>query len=112
MVKKPWGYYEDIFRSKTTVIKKITVFPGHSLSYQKHLRRTEFWSVESGHGAIVLNDVVTDLQPGSHAFVPKLANHRLVNVGTEPLVVYEIQSGECDEEDIIRLSDEYGRQTF
>jgi len=31
------------------------------------------------------------------------------NIGVEPLVIYETQVGQCEEDDIIRLSDKYGR---
>lgn len=37
--------------------------------------------------------------------------HQVINDGDEPFVFIEIQYGDCDENDIVRLEDHYGRIT-
>jgi mannose-6-phosphate isomerase-like protein (cupin superfamily) len=37
------------------------------------------------------------------------ATHRIANTGKEPLVIVELQMGECREDDIVRLADDYQR---
>lgn len=36
--------------------------------------------------------------------------HRIKNIGDGPLIIYEVQVGECSEDDIIRIEDKYGRK--
>ncbi len=108
-VEKPWGAYYDIYRSKTTVVKKIVINPGCRISYQKHEHRVEFWSIECGKGIMTLNNGTRSVWAGCQIYVDKHDLHRISNTGTEPLVFFEIQSGECSEDDIIRISDDYGR---
>ena len=45
-----------------------------------------------------------------HIFIPKNTIHRIENIGEEELIFIEIQLGEnLEEDDIIRLEDDYGR---
>jgi mannose-6-phosphate isomerase-like protein (cupin superfamily) len=49
--------------------------------------------------------------PG-HTHVVKIgATHRIANTGTDPLVIVELQMGECREDDIVRLADDYKRDS-
>ena len=48
---------------------------------------------------------------GDHLLIKPLEKHMVKNIGTNPLVIYETQVGECDEDDIVRLSDKYGRES-
>ena len=108
-IAKPWGYYEDIFRSTEVVFKKIVVNPDSQLSLQTHSNRGEFWFVSSGTGFMVYNDLTKDLKPGDSMEIPRGFVHCLVNNGSEDLIVYEMQYGACSEDDIVRLDDKYGR---
>lgn len=104
-----WGYYIDMHRSDNTVVKEICINPGHRFSYQYHSEREEFWAIHSGIGQLTLNGEVFTVKPGSSIDINKYDKHRLANIGDEPLIFFEIQSGKCSEEDIVRLSDDYGR---
>jgi mannose-6-phosphate isomerase-like protein (cupin superfamily) len=46
---------------------------------------------------------------GDHFEVERGVHHRIVNVGDGDLTVIEVQTGICNEEDIVRLDDKYGR---
>ena len=42
-------------------------------------------------------------------YIKRMGPHGIKNVGTKPLVIYEMQFGKPDEDDIVRLKDKYGR---
>jgi len=109
IINKPWGYYEDIIREHTYVMKRIVVRPGQRLSLQKHENRSEFWVIMEGTGTIELGSVETPIKAGSTVSIQKKEIHRVSNTGKDHLVIYETQYGICLEDDIIRISDDYGR---
>jgi mannose-6-phosphate isomerase-like protein (cupin superfamily) len=108
-VDKPWGCYIDYFRSSQVVFKKLVVLPKQRLSYQYHNNRSEFWYVEAGQGVLTLNDDKITLEEGSFVLIKREEKHMIECVSDEALVIYEMQCGECDEDDIVRLEDKYGR---
>lgn len=109
VVQKPWGHYADHYRSSGCVFKIITVDSGQRLSLQSHEKRSEDWYVISGVGILELDGSRFELSAGSKFEIHKREIHRLENAGSEPLVVAEMQCGECDENDIVRIEDDYGR---
>jgi mannose-1-phosphate guanylyltransferase len=91
-------------------VKRISLKPNSRLSLQKHTHRTEHWVVVSGTGVITVGDVEFPASPGTTANIPKEEIHRLES-GDSGLVLIEIQRGsQLYEEDITRLSDDYGRK--
>jgi mannose-6-phosphate isomerase-like protein (cupin superfamily) len=118
-VEKPWGWYEDLYRDPTLVLKRICVMPGQALSLQQHMKRGETWILPGTDGAIItLGKYEGSSPPCWHQFgsfghttvyVPVGMEHRVHNSGSEPFVFLEVQEGECSEDDIVRLADNYGR---
>ena len=111
IVEKPWGPYEVLLDvpERGYKVKRIVVYPYQQFSLQYHKRRTEHWSIVSGTGTITLNGKEYDVSVGSNWGILPKAIHRATAGGTEDLVFIETQIGECDEDDIIRLEDDYGR---
>lgn len=111
VVNKPWGYYSDIERRKDLVFKKIVVFPGHKLSLQYHNKRSEIWYIESGFAKVTIDDDILKMTDGSSINIPIKASHRVENLSKDfNLIIFEVQLGECDENDIVRIEDDYGRE--
>jgi mannose-6-phosphate isomerase-like protein (cupin superfamily) len=118
---KPWGKYEDIFRSDELVLKKITVDPKQRLSLQNHLKRSEFWVVTKGEclceTGVGERDTrfrdsprnVRRLRVGECVVVACGEVHRLINDTPRECQVVELQWGDCKEGDIHRLEDDYER---
>jgi len=78
---------------------------------QKHFHRAEHWVVVSGTAEITRDDEVFILTENQSVYIPLGAVHRLVNPGSIPLELIEVQSGSyLGEDDIVRLSDNYGRE--
>ena len=113
LIEKPWGYYTDIYRpdDKKVVFKQIVVDPDGQLSNQFHKKRTEFWYIVSGEGVVTVENFDIYVTDDDHLLIKPLERHMVKNIGVEPLVIYETQVGECDEDDIVRLSDKYGRES-
>jgi len=107
---RPWGAYEVLSDAADCKVKRITVDPGQRLSYQRHAQRSEHWFVVSGVGIVTLDDTRRAVGPGDAVDVPVHTAHRIRNDGREPLVFVEVQTGAYfGEDDIERLSDDYGR---
>jgi mannose-6-phosphate isomerase len=91
-------------------VKRIEVLPGQRLSYQKHARRAEHWMVVQGAARFTLDGVERTVRVGETADIPIGALHRVENPGPEPLIFIEVQRGDyLGEDDIVRVSDDYGR---
>jgi mannose-6-phosphate isomerase-like protein (cupin superfamily) len=91
-------------------VKRLTVLPGHRLSYQSHAKRHEHWFVVGGQALVTLDGRQIRLATGEDVDIPVGAAHRVENPGPTPLVFIEIQTGSYfGEDDIVRLEDDYGR---
>ena len=111
-VARPWGWYDSIDAGPRHQVKRITVKPGASLSLQKHHHRAEHWVVVSGTAEITNGDQVLLLSENQSTYIPLGQVHRLANPGKLPLEIIEVQSGSyLGEDDIVRLTDHYGRTT-
>jgi mannose-6-phosphate isomerase len=109
-VIKPWGSYTNILEEEYTKVKKISIDPGESPSYQYHFKRSEVWVLVKGTAKVKINDLFYEYKSGDILFIPKEAKHQITNIGSEELVFIEIQMGEYfGEDDIVRLEDNYGR---
>ena len=89
--ERDWGYYE-VLHEGVYKIKILTVYPGKSLSIQKHQHRNEHWIFPHN------NDYV---------FIEKGEVHTLHNPTSENIQVVEVQTGtyfgEDDEEKLFHL---------
>jgi mannose-6-phosphate isomerase-like protein (cupin superfamily) len=108
--QRPWGNFENLLEEDYCKVKKITIFPNQSPSYQYHYRRSETWIIINGYGELKLDDTLIKIKPKDVIEIPKLSKHQIMNTSSENLVFIEIQTGEYfGEDDIVRLDDKYGR---
>lgn len=108
--ERPWGSFTVIDRGENYQVKRIEVLPGKRLSYQRHARREEHWTVVRGRALFTLDDAERTVFVGESVDIPVGAAHRVENPGDELLVFIEVQRGPyLGEDDIERLSDDYGR---
>ena len=109
-VTRPWGSYDAIGHGPRFQVKRITVQPGASLSLQMHHHRAEHWIVVSGTARVIDGEKDYLLTENQSTFIGVGVIHSLENPGKIPLELIEVQSGSyLGEDDIIRLSDAYGR---
>lgn len=108
--KRPWGHYKVLLDSKNCKVKEITVNPGQRLSYQYHIHRAEVWTVIKGNLTIVLDGEKVFRKYGESIKIPRGAQHRAWNETNKEVRFIEVQTGTSfDENDIIRLEDDYNR---
>jgi D-beta-D-heptose 7-phosphate kinase/D-beta-D-heptose 1-phosphate adenosyltransferase len=107
--ERDWGYWRvlDHKPEKGYKVKELVIYPGKSLSDQKHFERSEQWQVLQG---IVKMDTeynaienITHLEAHSRPYeIGMEVWHKASNPGTENAHILEIQWGVCYEEDIER----------
>jgi mannose-6-phosphate isomerase len=107
---RPWGFFEILADAPDHKIKRITVYPGQRLSYQRHFRRSEHWYLISGKAVVTRNGQDIELAAGGAMDLPVGTWHRIRNPGPQNTVLVEVQTGEYfGEDDIERSDDDYGR---
>ena len=137
-LEKPWGAYlcsdekqAQVFSDKffdgidvdsLKVANKLSpkiliVKPNMRLSWQYHIRRAEIWQVDKGQVGVVQSD--TDIEnelknymPGDQIKLSQGERHRLVglaNYGVVAEIWQHTHENPSDEDDIIRLQDNFNR---
>lgn len=110
LVHRPWGSYQTIDLSERFQVKRLVVKPGAAISLQYHHHRAEHWVVVAGTAEVRRGDETIILHENESTYIPQGTTHRLANPGRIPLQIIEVQSGSyLGEDDIVRLSDTYGR---
>jgi mannose-6-phosphate isomerase len=107
---RPWGWFEVLSDDASHKVKRMTVEPGHRLSYQRHAHRSEHWFVVAGDAIVTLDGAEHVVATGEAIDIAVGVAHRVANRGAIPLVFIEVQHGTYfGEDDIERLDDDYGR---
>ena len=107
--ERDWGYWRvlDHKPEKGYKVKELVIYPGKSLSDQKHFKRSEEWNVLEGTVKMDTewNSIQSSilLEQKSRTFeIGKEVWHKASNPGTENTHILEVQWGDCYEEDIER----------
>lgn len=102
-----WGKYRVVDSSvfgdgSKALTKELRIEPGAQMSYQRHMRRSEVWTVVSGRGEVVLDGETTEVGIGS---VVQIERGRMHSARAfEELDIIEVQLGDIlVEEDIERF---------
>tara|TARA_R100000406_G_C3111342_1_gene124446 strand:+ start:669 stop:1004 length:336 start_codon:yes stop_codon:yes gene_type:complete len=107
-VNKPWGWYKDLKRTPQLVVKQLYVKPFSRFSLQRHFKREEAWYIVSGIGKVTIDQMIYTIGPGDTYIVKPGQVHRL-EAYADGVEFVEVQRGECFEDDIERLEDDFGR---
>jgi len=108
---RPWGNFTILDEGNGYKVKRIEVFPGKRLSYQRHSKRAEHWFVVSGTAKVTLDDEAIILSNGESIDIAIGAAHRVENPESSGNCIFiETQTGTYfGEDDIVRLDDDFGR---
>tara|TARA_R110000796_G_C14474916_1_gene426008 strand:- start:571 stop:927 length:357 start_codon:yes stop_codon:yes gene_type:complete len=112
IINKPWGYEEIIVHTDKYVMKKLFIKAGQRLSRQLHIRKDETVYVSKGLLLLDLsindneNNVMKLGEGRSWRIIPKTI-HRFAAPEDENVELFEVSTPELN--DIVRLSDDYGR---
>lgn len=105
---RPWGSFEKFDLEGVVSIKVIQVNPNKRLSLQYHLRRDEYWKILYGNPVVTVDNKQFQARPGMEFYIKRGTNHRIM-CEDDQAIFLELCYGIFDEEDIIRVSDDYGR---
>ena len=105
---RPWGDFERLTKDVPSTVKIITVNQNQSTSLQYHYRRQEYWRIIQGNPVLTIGDKNISALPGHEFFIDKLVKHRILATNKN-VIILEISLGFFDENDIVRLEDQYGR---
>lgn len=99
---RSWGKYTLLTESDGYRVRKIEMNPGASLTMQMHYHRSEHWTVISGTGKTIINDIESIFTENQSTYIPMGVKHKLSNPGKIPLIIIEVQSGKyINEDDIV-----------
>ena len=76
---RPWGNFTVLSDRPDHKVKRITVYPGKRLSYQRHRMRSEHWHVVAGSAVVTLDGKDLPLGPGESVDIAVGAAHRVAN---------------------------------
>jgi mannose-6-phosphate isomerase len=107
---RPWGGFRRYTSNQVSTVKILTVNPGQVLSLQYHHHRDELWVALDSGLRVTLDDRVWEPVQYEEIFIPHGSRHRVAGVGTRESRWLEISFGDFDENDIVRLEDQYGRK--
>lgn len=105
---KPWGFFRQYTHNELSTVKLICVKAGSRLSLQYHKNREEFWRVISGNPILVIGKNIIKASSGDEFFIAKEIKHR-IEACNKDVYIMEISFGNFDENDIIRVEDDFGR---
>ena len=106
--KRPWGKFERFTYNELSTVKILTVESGKRLSLQLHKGRREFWRILSGKGKLTIGSKIFRAKVGDEFVVKQRQKHRIEALGGK-LIFLEISLGKFDENDNVRLEDDFGR---
>ena len=70
---------------------RVNLKPGHQMKYHSHQHREEVWTVVSGHGRVVLDDLMQEISAGSVIKIPAGCKHTVM--ADSDLHLIEVQIG-------------------
>ena len=114
----PGDHLDSAAGSLTLSPKLLVVRPGTRLSWQYHHRRSEIWKPVTGRVGVVTSPTdepgpLRILETGTTLAIPVGVRHRLVGMEDWGVVAeiwqHTAPGHPSDEDDIVRLSDDFGR---
>tara|TARA_R100000008_G_C3510049_1_gene128333 strand:+ start:176 stop:526 length:351 start_codon:yes stop_codon:yes gene_type:complete len=111
-VNKPWGFEEIIIENEKYVMKMLHINKGQRLSRQYHNKKDETVYVLENVLLVDLSkseqeENIVTMKEGETMRIKPTVVHRFIAPKDKFVKIYEVSTPELD--DIVRLSDDYGR---
>lgn len=108
---KPWGNHCVLFSDQNRcLVKKLVIKPKQRMSYQSHELRNEHWIIISGTASVQLGEHNISMSKNDYIYIPSGKKHRIENLGSDDLIMIEVQTGDgFFEDDITRYEDDFNR---
>jgi len=82
-------FRQVLYTAKNCQLVIMALKPGEDIGMEVH-KLDQFFRVEEGNGAAVLDGVRTEIGAGFAVLVPAGTNHNIINTGTDPLKLYTL----------------------
>ena len=105
---RPWGRFEKFHENKISTVKLIYIIPNHRLSLQYHTHRNEFWRIINGTAEVEVDGKTFSVEEGDDISIGPKSHHRIKALA-KGCIVLEISYGHFDEDDIVRIEDDFNR---
>jgi len=108
--QRRWGDYRVLDYKQdngaSSIVKRLRIEAGQSISYQYHSKRSEVWVIVSGEGLLTIDGVDSAVGPGSVIEVPTKAKHSLLAAAALEFIEVQLGEGSLEEDDIVRIKEE------
>ena len=105
---RPWGRFEKFHENKLSTVKLIYITPNRRLSLQYHIHRNEFWRIINGTAEVEVDGKTVSVKEGDNISIGSKSHHRIKALASG-CTVLEISYGHFDEDDIVRIEDDFNR---
>jgi mannose-6-phosphate isomerase-like protein (cupin superfamily) len=82
-------FRQVLYTAKNCQLVIMALKPGEDIGMEVH-KLDQFFRVEEGNGAAVLDGIRTEISAGFAVLVPAGTNHNIINTGTDPLKLYTL----------------------
>jgi len=79
-----------LYTGKHLQLVLMSLEPGQEIGSEVHEDHDQFFRIESGKGAVVIDGERTEVKDDDAIIVPAGARHNVINSGSEPLRLYTI----------------------
>ena len=105
MVYRSWGTREIVIQETGYRVRKLTVYPGETLTRHIHTKRNENYSVVKGMLSVELEEGIRKIGAGESINILPGVVHRLYNETDEDVIAVEVDTGEeINEQDMLRMN--------
>jgi mannose-6-phosphate isomerase len=105
---RPWGEQWRYANNVECTTSMLRINPGQRLSLQIHSARSELWIILDEGAVVQLGDKTIYPKKGDEIWIPVGMAHRIGSNGPEVRFM-EVCFGNWQQEDIVRLEDDYNR---
>lgn len=90
LTEKNGDFRRVLYTGKNLQLVLMAIEPGGEIGEEVHHDRDQFFCVEEGNGAVVIDGQPSEIK-GDHAvIVPAGARHNIINTGDKPLQLYTL----------------------
>ena len=100
-----------LYTGKHVQLVVMSIRKGDEIGEEVHEDRDQFFRVESGKGAVVIDDETTKIRAGDGIIVPAGAKHNVINTGKKRLKLYTLYGPPEHKDGIVEKTKEEAEKT-
>ena len=106
IVYRQWGTREVVAQESGYRVRKLTIYPGETLTSHIHIKRNENYSIVKGVLSVELEAETLRVGAGESINILPNVGHRLFNDTDQVVVAIEVDTGdEINEQDMLRMDE-------